>query len=137
MKEKITQFYDKYKKYLIFAVAVLILLIWFIHTPKKKVETPIPPTKTESISNIVSDTNLTKYIISQNEIKSLKSQIKSLNLKLETYQLENIQLKSQFKKTKNDEKNIKYFDYNSSIDSVLRSITRVTTKKPLPNRQQK
>jgi hypothetical protein len=137
MKEKITQFYDKYKKYLIFAVAVLLLLIWFIHTPKKKVEPPIAPTKTESISNIVSDTNLTKYIISQNEVKSLKSQIKSLNLKLETYQLENIQLKSQFKKTKNDEKNIKYFDYNSSIDSVLRSITRVTTKKPLPNRQQK
>lgn len=137
MKEKITQFYDKYKKYIIFAVAVLLLLIWFIYTPKKKVEPPTPPTKTESISNIVSDTNLTKYIISQNEVKSLKSQIKSLNLKLETYQLENIQLKSQFKKTKNDEKNIKYFDYNSSIDSVLRSITRVTTKKPLPNRQQK
>ena len=138
MLQKLKDFFiiikDRYKKYIIFGVAITLLLIWFLYNPKKKVEPPIEPSKTEAISNVIVDTNLTKYIISQNEVKSLKSQIKSLNLKLETYQLENISLKSQFNKVKNNEKNIKYFDSNSSIDSVLIGITRITRKKPLPRR---
>lgn len=138
MLQKLKDFFiiikDKYKKYIIFGVAIALLLIWFLYNPKKKVEPPVESSKTEAISNIIVDTNLTKYIISQNEVKSLKSQIKSLNLKLETYQLENISLKSQFNKVKNNEKNIKYFDSNSSIDSVLIGITRITRKKPLPRR---
>lgn len=124
---------ERYKKYVIFGIALLLLLLWFVFKPKQKPPT-IDPIKTESVSSIVSDTNLTKYIISQNEVKSLKSQIKSLNLKLETYQLENISLKSQFKKVKTNEKNIKYFDSNSSIDSVLIGITRITRKKPISRR---
>ena len=92
--------------------------------------------KVKEVDNIpiqTRDSVVIKYVESSLKETVLKDEIKSLQKQLETYQLQNSELKSILKHQKDGKGQIKYFGTNVSVETVLNRMSSITNKYPIKN----
>jgi negative regulator of sigma E activity len=104
--------------------ALITLTIWFI--VEKKSDSTVYPKST------VIDSLSREIIIRENYNDTLKIRVKEQLIEKNKLNLQMNLLKYKFKNINANEKNIQYFnDSNSTIESVLDSITSITKKYPI------